>query len=156
MQRADRRGRERGADVDERQDHSGQGEHAAEGVGDRERHRPAEQSQPQRLSADARQVDLVAGEEEQHAKAEVGEELRELVDVRDVERLGPDHHAQHKLDDNHGNEHPARTGQRSHRPGQGRGPDDREERSGVDGNRVRREHWHRDYRTGERRRGLTA
>jgi hypothetical protein len=131
-QRPDRGGRQRRADIHERDHDSRRGKRATEPVCDRERHRPAEQRERERPSTDARDVDLIAGEEEQHPQTEVGKEPREPVDLRDAKSLRPNHDAEHELEHNHRKKQPASARDRTHRSGHRRGHDDRKERPRVD------------------------
>ena len=82
----------------------GGGEHAADRVGERQRHGPTHDGQAERVSGDPADVDLVAGEEEQQAEPEIGEELEELGGLQ-AEHLRADHDAQQHLDDDRRDEH---------------------------------------------------
>jgi hypothetical protein len=126
QERADRRGREGRARVEQRQHHPGCGEDAADRVGERQRQRPSQCRETERAAGDPAQVELVAGEEEQHPEPEVGEEPEELRRV-EPEHLRPDHDPEQQLDDDHRDEHaPAAEQGRDGARDRGDGDDDEE------------------------------
>ena len=100
-QEAERRGGERRARVEERDDEPRGLERAADRVGQGDRQQPAGAREARRPPADAPEVDLVAREEEEHPEAEVGEQLRRRADVCQAEHLRADDDAQEQLEDHH-------------------------------------------------------
>ena len=86
---------ERGGAEDDRHqerrlDEPGRLEEERDRDGDRERHHPARERQPQEPAAQAAEVDLEAGEEEQHRQAHHGQHRDRVVDLHPAEHRWPD------------------------------------------------------------------
>ena len=82
-------------------------EHQSEHHPDGERDRPAERGPAKRSATDLGEVDLLAGEEEQHDEPEVGEHRDELARVDPPEHGRPDQQAEHDLEHDERDLHPA-------------------------------------------------
>ena len=131
-ERADRRRGERRPGVEQGQHDAGGGEEAADRIGDRERHRPAEQREAHRHAPDPQEVELVAGEEEQQTEAEIGEERDRRGDVKAGD-LRPDEDTEHELEHDGRDDDRPELDRGRDRAGHRRRADDGQERPRRDG-----------------------